>query len=87
MSLTDDDIHKLRLIVREEITQAIEPIKGEISALRADIKEIYEMLAELQSSTITDKSFARKSLEDKLLTLNAELLAAAKQAGITLPRS
>ncbi len=45
------------------------------------------MIADLQKSTITDREFSKKSLEEKLLTLNAELLAAAKQAGIVLPRS
>jgi len=45
------------------------------------------MIAGLQKSTITDSEFSRKSLEEKLLALNAELLAAAKQAGVALPRS
>lgn len=45
------------------------------------------MTARLQARTITDSDFSKKPLEEKLLTLNAELLAAAKQAGITLPRS
>jgi hypothetical protein len=56
-------------------------------ALREDIKEIYSMIANLQKNTLTDSEFGRKSLEEKLLTLNAELLAAAKQAGIVLPRN
>ena len=60
---------------------------GELTALREDIKEIYTMITELQSGTITDSKFSKKSLEDKLLTLNTELLAAAKQAGVILPRS
>ncbi|MCA9344249.1 hypothetical protein KC946_00270 [Candidatus Saccharibacteria bacterium] len=82
MSLTTDDLQDIRTIIKDEIN----PLRGDIEALSNDIKEIYEMISELQSSTITDKSFKKKSLEDKLLTVNAELLAMAKQAGITLPR-
>ena len=82
MSLTTDDLQDIRTIIKDEIN----PLRGDIEALSNDIKEIYEMISELQSSTITDKSFKKKSLEDKLLTVNAELLAMARQAGITLPR-
>ena len=83
MSLTQDDLQQIRSIVME----VVEPLSNEIKALRNDIKEIYKMIAEIQSGAITDKEFQRKSLEEKLLTINAELLAAAKQAGITLPRN
>lgn len=83
MSLTASDIDQIRDIFKDEI----EPLKGEILALRNDIKEIYRMIADLQTGTITDKAFKKRTLEQKLLTLNAELLAAAKQAGITLPRN
>ncbi len=98
MSLTQGDLQEIRSIVesvvdpivrsavQSTVEPLIEPLAGEIKALRNDIKEIYEMIAELQSATITDKGFKKRSLEEKLLTLNAELLAAAKQAGITLPR-
>ncbi|HSW37063.1 MAG TPA: hypothetical protein VLG37_01695 [Candidatus Saccharimonadales bacterium] len=81
-----------RRIVREEMQQYFraegrELVKEELQALENDIKDIYEMLTSLQSSVFTDKTFKKRSLEEKLLTLNAELLAAAKQAGITLPRN
>ncbi len=82
MGLTQTDLQEIRTIVQA----AIEPLSNEIQALRNDIKEIYNMIAELQSATITDKEFKKRSIEEKLLTLNAELLAAAKQAGVTLPR-
>lgn len=91
MSLTQDDLQQIRTIVHETVeaivTPMLEPLANEIKALRTDIKEIYVMLAKLQSSAITDEEFKKRSLEEKLLTLNAELLAAAKQAGITLPRN
>ncbi len=98
MSLTHDDLSQIRTIVRDEVrsivreevdsvlTQKLKPIEGEIQALRNDIKEIYAMIAKLEKGTITDRSFEKLTLEEKLLHLNAELLAAAKQAGITLPR-
>lgn len=82
MSLTQTDLLQIRGIVEE----AVEPIHGKLNALHNDIKEIYDMLADLQHSTITDKKFSKLSIEEKLLKLNAELLAAAKQANIKLPR-
>lgn len=82
MSLTANDLQEIRSIIED----AVLPLKGEIEALRNDIKDIYEMIAEIQRETITDKSFAKLSLERKLLIINQELLAAAKQAGIVLPR-
>lgn len=87
MSLVASDLYEIRLIIQEEVSRGIEPLQSEIKALRNDIKEIYGMLVELQSSSITDKAFQKLSLEEKLFKLNAELLAAAKQAGITLPRN
>ncbi len=81
-----------RRIVREEMQQYFRVegrglVKEELLALENDIKDIYDMIADLQKSTITDKEFKKLTLEEKLLTLNSELLAAAKQAGISLPRS
>lgn len=82
MSLTYDDLQEIRKIVEETVN----PIKGELEALRNDIKEIYDMIADLQSKVLPDKQFQKLSLEQKLLKLNSELLIAAKQAGISLPR-
>lgn len=82
MSLTQTDLQEIRIIVSE----VVKPLKDEVEALRNDIKEIYDMIAELQSTTVTDENFKKLTLEKKLLTLNAELLATAKQAGVTLPR-
>jgi hypothetical protein len=56
MSLTSTDLQDIRGIVEDIVGRAVTPIHNEISALRNDIKEIYE------------------------------LLHAAKQAGIKLPR-
>ncbi|HEY4964594.1 MAG TPA: hypothetical protein VIH90_07950 [Candidatus Saccharimonadales bacterium] len=40
MSLTSDDLRQIRSIVES----AISPLQDEITALRSDIKEIYDML-------------------------------------------
>lgn len=53
---------------------------------------ITEKAPGINSNNITDvayfdyKDFKKLELEKKLLTLNAELISAARQAGITLPR-
>lgn len=90
MSLTSNDLSEIRNIIESALTKqsndAIKPIQGEIEALRNDIKEIYDMISDLQHTSITDKSFEKLPLEKKILTLNAELLIAAKQLGIELPR-
>lgn len=83
MSLTQDDLQRIKSIVEN----AVDPIYGKLEALESDIKEIYFMIADLQRSSIPEKDFEKLSLEKKLLTLNSELIKAAKQAGITLPRS
>jgi chromosome segregation ATPase len=89
MSLTSSDLLEIRNIIESALTkqtnEAIMPIQGELEALRNDIKDIYEMIAELQSN-LPGERFQKLSLEEKLLKLNSELLAAAKQAGVTLPR-
>lgn len=86
MSLTASDLDEIRNIVRSSMSVELRPIKDELEMIRNDIKEIYFMIADLQHSAISDKDFKKLSLEKKLLTLNAELISAAKQAGITLPR-
>lgn len=89
MALASSDLTEIRNIVREEI----EPVRGDSKALTNDIEEIYARLAALERSVtrieqkiIPIKDFEKLNLEQKLLRLNSELLSAAKQAGITLPR-
>ena len=82
MSLTATDLSEIRSIMREEL----KPLEGKLEAIENDVKKIYAMLKQMKSSVITDKNFAKVSVEAKLLRLNAELLEAAKQAGVTLPR-
>jgi len=81
MSLSYEDLQSIRKVVEE----TIHPVRGDIEALGNDVKEIYEMLAELQKKPEGSESFNKLNIEKKLLKLHAELIEAAKQAGITLP--
>lgn len=76
-----DDLQAIRKILEETVN----PIRGVIDALSNDIKEIYEMIANLQKTVGGIDSFQKLNIEKKLLRLHAELLEAAKQAGVTLP--
>jgi hypothetical protein len=44
------------------------------------------MLSELQDKIVPDEKFQKLRLEEKLLRLSSDLLAAAKQTGVSLPR-
>lgn len=93
MSLTNDDLQAIREIIKNEVSvnvrsavqEELRPILGEIEALRNDIKEIYDMIADLQKLSAGAKSYQKLSIEKKLLRLHSELIEAAKQAGVTLP--
>ena len=82
MSLTSTDLADIRGILKEELR----PLQDELEALSNDIKEIYSIISDLQNKTLPEKQFQKLSVEQKLLKLNSELLFAAKQAGIQLPR-
>ncbi len=45
--LTDADLNKIRLIVKEEIKEEIKPITTEIAAIKADIGTLKEDVARL----------------------------------------
>ena len=51
MSLTANDLDEIRSIMESTLTRqtdvAIKPIQGEMEALRNDITEIYDMIADL----------------------------------------
>jgi len=89
MSLTTNDLDEIRNIIvsslAEQSLEVIKPIQGEIKALGNDIKEIYEMITEIQKNSKNRQSFQKLSLEEKLLNLHTDLVEAAKQAGVTLP--
>lgn len=81
MSLSYDDLQSIRKIVEE----TVDPIKGDLNALGNDVKEIYAMISDLQKSPSGKRSFQNLSLEKKILNLHANLVEAARQAGVTLP--
>jgi septal ring factor EnvC (AmiA/AmiB activator) len=89
MSLTASDIQEIRNVVESALNrqtnEIITPIQDEIRALRNDIKEIYDMLAEIHKNS-SSAEFDKLTLEQKILDLNSKLVKAAKQAGINLPR-
>lgn len=85
MILTGNDLVEIRSIFREELDSEIHPIKGDLEAMKNDIKDIYRMISDLQHSAITDRKFRKLSVERKLLTINEELLDTARQARVTLP--
>lgn len=82
MSLTTTDLQEIRNIVNEEV----HPSQNELHALRNAIKEIYEMISDLQLNSAAEKEFDKPTIKKKILELNAKLVSVAKQAGITLPR-
>ena len=80
--------------------EAVKPIQNELAAIRNDLKEIYDRLisletrmtnmegrmTRLESKIMPEKEFEKLTVKQKLLRLNSELLIAAKQAGVSLPR-
>lgn len=90
MSLTNEDLVQIRDTVSDVFDRKIEPVLGELSALRADIKEIYTMLADLNKridqQSILDPAFAELSDKEQLLKLNDILLSTARRLDVDLPR-
>lgn len=93
MILTSDDLQSIREIIKNEVGSIVRgsvreelvPVLNELEALRNDINEIYDMIADLQKSSKSDKSFKKLSLEEKILKMHSELVEAANQAGVKLP--
>lgn len=97
MNLTAVDLGEIRDIVKSALAKQseedIKPIQHELQAIRNDIEEIYNGLTSLENrfsgierKIMPAKEFEKLSLEQKILKLNSEILIAAKQAGIELPR-
>ena len=79
------DVSTLKSDMRQ-VKGSLISLEDKVITLEADIKEIYLMLADFQKAQLPDKQFKKLNLEQKLLKINAELLATAKEAGISLPR-
>lgn len=90
MSLTNEDLVQIRDIVEGVFDRKIKPVLGEIQALRNDIKEMYDMLADLNKriseKSILDPAFVELSEKEQLLRLNDILISTAKRLGVELPR-
>jgi hypothetical protein len=63
MSLSYDDLQAIRTIVEETVN----PLRGDIEALSNDIKDIYEMIGDLQKAIGVNGSFQKLSIEKKIL--------------------
>lgn len=85
MSLTNQDLQQMRNLFEEYVR----PLDGRLEAVENDVKEIYKMLSRLQKDSvfITDRDFRKKPAQERILILHAEIVAAAKELGVTLPRA
>ncbi len=90
MSLTNEDLAQIRDIVSDVFERKIDPVLGELEALRNDVKEIYTMLADLNKridqKSILDPSFSSLPDKEQLLRLNEVLVSTAQRMGVELPR-
>lgn len=90
MSLTQNDLQEIRSVVQSVVApveQKLDILAGKVEALENDVKEIYEMLAEMHGDQQSTNKFLKLSLENKILKTYKDIVLTAKQAGITLPRS
>lgn len=74
-----------RKIVREEISKSISTLDGKLEALENDVKDMYEMISELQKLSRRVAHFEKYDLEQKILTSYKQIVAIAKEAEVKLP--
>jgi predicted transcriptional regulator len=89
MGLTQNDLQEIRSIVQSVVApveQKLDVLSGKVEALENDVKEIYEMLAEMRRDQLSTNKFLKLNLEDKILKTYKDIVLTAKQAGVTLPR-
>lgn len=80
MSLSQQDLLQIRQVIEDVFDRKIEPIVGELTALRNDIKEICNMIARLERHPVRlDPKFTRLLVKEQILQLNAALVALAKK--------
>lgn len=85
VAVLKEDVRILKDDMRD-VKLNLEELNGRVTALEADIKELYLIQVKHAQQTPSEKKFAKLSLEKKLLKINTELLITAREAGITLPR-
>jgi hypothetical protein len=61
-------------------------LEDKVTALHDEVKELRGMLAKLQNAEPQDRQPLKQSLEEKISKAYTDLLLAAKEAGVTLPR-
>ena len=79
------DVRTLQSDMRE-VKATLHSLDDRVQLLEADVKEIYHMIADLQKQKATTTGFAKLPLEKKLLKAYADIVAMAKEAGVSLPR-
>ncbi len=80
------DVRTLQSDMRE-VKATLHSLDDRVQLLEADVKEIYHMIADLQKQNTTTAGFAKLPLEKKILKAYADIVAMAKEAGVSLPRS
>ena len=79
------DVRTLQSDMRE-VKATLHSLDDRVQLLEADVKEIYHMIADLQKQNATTTGFAKLPLEKKILKAYADIVAMAKEAGVSLPR-
>ena len=79
------DVRTLQSDMRE-VKATLHSLDDRVQLLEVDVKEIYHMIADLQKQNTTTAGFAKLPLEKKILKAYADIVAMAKEAGVSLPR-
>ena len=79
------DVRSLQSDMRE-VKSILHSLDDRVQLLEVDVKEIYHMIADLQKQNATTTGFAKLPLEKKILKAYADIVAMAKEAGVSLPR-
>ena len=79
------DVRTLQSDMRE-VKATLHSLDDRVQLLEADVKEIDHMIADLQKQNTTTAGFAKLPLEKKILKAYADIVAMAKEAGVSLPR-
>ena len=79
------DVRTLQSDMRE-VKATLHSLDDRVQLLEVDVKEIYHMIADLQKQNAVTAGFAKLPLEKKILKAYADIVAMAKEAGVSLPR-
>ena len=79
------DVRSLQSDMRE-VKSILHSLDDRVQLLEVDVKEIYHMIADLQKQNAVTTGFAKLPLEKKILKAYADIVAMAKEAGVSLPR-